>query len=482
MSTPRLQAVRGGAEPAKPESARVVEQLDPRSPEARLNALLHAPTIAATADGAMLAAGEIDGAPVLAFATDFARQGGALGYDGCTAIARGIDEAVRRGVPVVGIWHSGGARLNEGVASLDGVAKVFQAMTNASGRIPQLSLVLGAAAGGAAYGPALTDLVVMGPDAKIFVTGPDVVRQVTGEDVTGEVLGGPVTHGRSGVAHITEATDELALARIRDLTGLLAKPRKALAAFPEDDEFFSNFLPPNRRRAYDVRPLVGRLLDQHSPQVELQPTWARNIVTTLGRLAGRSVGVIANNPLRMGGCLDALSAEKASRFVRMCDAFGVPLVVVVDVPGYLPGVRQEHEAVVRRGAKLLHAFAAARVPRVTLVTRKAYGGAYIAMNSRGLGATAVLAWPTAEMGVMGAPAAIKILKRREIAAVPEGPERVALEERLAAEYELQTAGLSSALEMGAVDQVIDPATSRRMLARALSIAPDRRGAHGNIPL
>jgi acetyl-CoA/propionyl-CoA carboxylase carboxyl transferase subunit len=322
----------------------------------------------------------------------------------------------------------------------------------------------------------------MGPQGKIFVTGPDVVRSVTGEDVTADVLGGPITHGKSGVAHITEATDEDALRRIRELTGLLAKPRKALAAFPEDDPRFAEFLPAERRRAYDVRPLVRMLLDARDPQVELQPTWARNIVTTLGRLGGRSVGVIANNPLRMGGCLDALSAEKASRFVRMCDAFGVPLVVVVDVPGYLPGVRQEHEAVVRRGAKLLHAFAAARVPRVTLVTRKAYGGAYIAMNSRGLGATAVYAWPTAEIGVMGAPAAIKILKRREIAAAPEGPERDAVEVQLAAEYERETGGLAAAVDLGVVDKVIDPATTRRVLARALAIAPDRRGAHSNIPL
>jgi len=444
--------------------------------------LLHEPTIAAAADGVLLAAGEVEGAPVLAFATDFARQGGALGFEGCGAIARGIDEAVRRGVPVVGIWHSGGARLNEGVASLDGVAKVFKAMTAASGRVPQLSLVLGAAAGGAAYGPALTDLVVMGPAGRIFVTGPDVVRAVTFEDVTAEDLGGPVTHSKSGVAHIAEESDEAALARIKELTGLFARPRKALAAFPDDDPAFAEFLPQERRRAYDVRPLVRMLLDARDPQVELQAKWARSIVTTLGRLGGRSVGVIANNPLRMGGCLDALSAEKAARFVRMCDAFGVPLVVVVDVPGYLPGVRQEHEAVVRRGAKLLHAFAAAKVPRVTLITRKAYGGAYIAMNSRGLGATAVFAWPTAEMGVMGAPAAVGILSRRVLNAIEDPIERAAEQERLAEQYERETGGLQAAVDLGAVDRVIEPAATRRAIARALAIAPDRRGAHRNIPL
>ena len=457
------------------------ERLDPRSPQARLEALLDAPEMGWAADGVVLAAGAIDGAPVLAYATDVARQGGALGREGCAAIARGIDEGVRRGVPVVGIWHSGGARLGEGVASLDGVAKVFAAMTGASGRIPQLSLVLGAAAGGAAYGPALTDLVVMGPAGRVFVTGPDVVRTVTGESVSSLDLGGPVTHGKSGVAHVTAPSDEAAMARIRELTGLLARPRRVLAAFPDDDPELGALLPDNPRRAYDVRPLVRRLFDG-GREVELQPAWARNIVTTLGRLAGRTVGVVAKNPLRMGGCLDAASAEKAARFVRMCDAFGVPLVVVVDVPGYLPGVRQEHEAVVRRGAKLLHAFAACRVPRVTLVTRKAYGGAYIAMNSRGLGATSVLAWPTAEIGVMGASAAVGILSRRALAAVEDPAERAAEQLRLAAAYESSVGGLSAAVSLGAVDRVIAPASTRRALARALSIAADRRGAHGNIPL
>lgn len=460
---------------------RVSERLDPRSPQARLEALLDDPETAEAADGVLLAAGSIGGAPVMAYATDVGRQGGALGREGCGAIARGIGAAVRRGVPVVGIWHSGGARLGEGVASLDGVARVFAAMTAASGRVPQLSLVVGAAAGGAAYGPALTDVVVMGPQGRVFVTGPDVVRSVTGEDVTAEELGGPATHARSGVAHLVAGTDEEAVERIRELTGLFARPRRALAAFPDDDPELGALLPSDPRRAYDVRPLVRRVLD-HGPQVELQAGWARNVVTSVGRLAGRTVGVVANNPLRMGGCLDAPSAEKAARFVRMCDAFGIPLVVLVDVPGYLPGVRQEHEGVVRRGAKLLHAFAACRVPRVTLVTRKAYGGAYIAMNGRGLGATSVLAWPTAQIGVMGASAAVGILSRRALAAIEDPASRAAEQDRLAAEYESTVGGLSAAVALGAVDRVIDPAATRRALARALAIAPDRRGAHGNIPL
>lgn len=468
--------------PAPPLLAHAVttERIDPRSPYARLDALLDDMAVTATADGVVVASGEIDGAPVLAYATDPAVQGGALGAHGCVAIARGIDAAVRRAVPIVGVWHSGGARLGEGVASLDGVARVFTAMTAASGRVPQLSLVLGAAAGGAAYGPALTDVVVMGPVGRVFVTGPDVVRAVTGEDVGAEELGGPATHAKSGVAHVIEPTEEAALARTRQLTGLLARPRVALAPFPEDDPEMAGVLPADPRRAYDVHPLVRRLLDDEP--AELHGGWARNMVTSLGRLAGRTVGVVANNPLRMGGCLDAPSAEKAARFVRMCDAFGVPLVVVVDVPGYLPGVRQEHEAVVRRGAKLLHAFAAARVPRVTLVTRKAYGGAYIAMNSRGLGATAVLAWPTAEMGVMGASAAVGILHRRALAAVADEGERATERRRLAADYERTTGGLAAAVDLGVVDRVIDPPSTRRALARALTLAPDRRGLHGNIPL
>src|SRR5690606_13014690 len=232
-------------------------------------------------------------------------------------------------------------------------------------------------------------------------------------------------------------------------------------------------------RAYDVKPLINGLLD--APGIELHPQWAPNIVTTLGRIGGRTVGVIANNPMRLGGCLDAASAEKAARFVRMCDAFGVPLVVVVDVPGYLPGVGQEHDGVVRRGAKLLHAFAEASVPRVTLVTRKAYGGAYIAMNARALGATKVFAWPTAQIAVMGAVAAVRILKRRELAAAPE-EERSALEAKFAEEHQRIAGGLDRALALGVVDEVIEPTHTRGAIAKALAQATPARGAHGNIPL
>jgi acetyl-CoA/propionyl-CoA carboxylase carboxyl transferase subunit len=248
-----------------------------------------------------------------------------------------------------------------------------------------------------------------------------------------------------------------------------------------EDRHLADFLPESRKRAYDVHPLVEHLLDGPETAVELHPRWAPNITTTLGRFGGRTVGVIANNPLRLGGCLDSASAEKAARFVRMCDAFGVPLVVLVDVPGYLPGVGQEWDGVVRRGAKLLHAFAEATVPRVTLVTRKAYGGAYIAMNSRSLGATRVFAWPGAQVAVMGAVAAVRILHRRRLAEVAEDA-RAQVEAELAAEHEVLAGGLPRAVEIGVIDEVVEPEGTRSALARAMADAPAVRGAHGNIPL
>jgi len=416
---------------------------------------------------------------VVAFASDPRVQGGAMGTAGCAAIVGAYAEALSRGVPIVGLWHSGGARLAEGVASLHAVGTVFAAMTQASGQVPQISVVLGPAAGGAAYGPALTDIVILSGRGRIFVTGPDVVRSVTGEDVDMERLGGPEPHSRrSGVVHIVTETDAEALNRARLLAAMLSDQGK----ITEDDTAghdLSGVLPESARRAYDVHLLTGRLLD--TPGIELHPRWAPNIVTILGRLAGRTVGVVASNPMRLGGCLDAASAEKAARFVRMCDAFGVPLVVLVDVPGYLPGVGQEWDGVVRRGAKLLHAFAEATVPRVTLVTRKAYGGAYIAMNSRALGATRVFAWPDAEVAVMGAVAAVRILHRRTLASVPPGQLHEA-ETQLAAEHEATAGGLRRALDLGVIDAIIEPGQTRRELARAIAEAPQLKGTHANIPL
>jgi acetyl-CoA/propionyl-CoA carboxylase carboxyl transferase subunit len=392
---------------------------DPRDPLARLENLFDpgttVPLHARDKSGVLAASGNIDGVRTIAYCSDATVMGGAMGVDGCKHLVKAIDTAIEEESPIVGLWHSGGARLAEGVEALHAVGLVFEAMVRASGLIPQISVVLGFAAGGAAYGPALTDVVIMAPEGRVFVTGPDVVRSVTGEQVDMVSLGGP-----------------------------------------DNVEGESSF-------------------------EELQGNYARSIVTGFGRMAGRTVGVIANNPLRLGGCLNSESAEKAARFVRLCNAFGVPLVVVVDVPGYLPGVSMEWEGVVRRGAKLLHAFAEATVPRVTVVTRKIYGGAYIAMNSRALGATAVFAWPNSEVAVMGAKAAVGILHKRALAAAPDD-EREALHDRLAAEHEAIAGGVDRAVEIGVVDEEIDPAKTRSIVTAALASAPSVRARHKNIPL
>lgn len=460
------------------------EDLDPRSPRARLAAFfddgIFTPITPEDDRGVLSAVGHAHGTPVVAFATDPTVQGGAMGNEGCRAIVTAYDRAFADSSPVVGLWHSGGARLREGVASLDGVGRVFAAMTRASGKVPQISIVLGPAAGGAAYGPALTDIVILGPAGRIFVTGPEVVRSVTGEDVDMDRLGGPEPHGRrSGVVHITTDSEREALDRGRSLASMLGHQGSLdLSAVIDTD--LGAVLPDSSRRAYDVHPLVEAFVDEGTFE-ELHARWAPNIVVGLGRLGGRTVGMVANNPLRLGGCLDSASAEKAARFVRMCDAFAVPLVVLVDVPGYLPGVGQEWEGVVRRGAKLLHAFAECVTPRVTVVTRKAYGGAYVAMNSASLGATRVYAWPQAEVAVMGAVAAIRILHRRRLAEVPEDA-RAQVELELAAEHEVISGGIDRAVEMGVVDEVVEPSVTRSTVAKVLLDTPGVRGAHGNIPL
>jgi acetyl-CoA/propionyl-CoA carboxylase carboxyl transferase subunit len=458
--------------------------LTPISPaslaSSRLYRLLDDSTPIEEAEGVVVMSGSVSGTPVVAFATDSSIQGGALGIDGCRAIAEATDLAVRSGVPIIGIWHSGGARLREGVGALDAVAKVFAAQTRASGRVPQISVVLGPAAGGAAYGPALTDIVVLGPEGRVFVTGPDVVRRVTGEDVDMLRLGGPEPHGRrSGVVHVVTDSDDEALDTAARLAVLLqAQGAIDLGRFPSRPDP-SRTLPEELRRAYDMRKVVTDVLDE--PGLELQANWAPNVLTVLGRLGGRTVGVVANNPLRLGGCLDAASGEKAARFVRMCDAFGVPLLFLVDVPGYLPGVGQEWDGVVRRGAKLLHAYAAASVPRVTVVVHKSYGGAYIAMGSRGLGADAVFAWPGAQIDVMGAPAAVEILHRRELATL-EGDDRADAVIRLADAHTAETGGLQRAVDCGVVDAVIDPADTRARVAAVIAAARPVRGLNANIPL
>ncbi|WP_229072283.1 carboxyl transferase domain-containing protein [Actinoplanes sp. DH11] len=455
----------------------------PHDPEQRLRTFFDRGTLRLLAprddSGVLHARGEADGTPVIAFATDATRMGGALGTGGCLRIVEATDRAVRDRVPVVGLWHSGGARLAEGVVALDGVGQVFAAMVRASGRVPQLSVVLGPAAGGAAYGPALTDIVIMSAAGRIFATGPTMLHGATGERVDQERLGGPEPHGsRSGVAHVTTADDHTALAEARRLVRLLGRQGRIS---PDDvpPGRLDTLIPASTDRVYDAVPVVRALLDE--PGVELHDRWAPNVVTTLGRFGGRTVGVVANNPIRLGGCLDAAGAEKAARFVRMCDALGVPLIVLVDAPGYLPGVDQEWDGLVRRGAKLVHAFAEAVVPRVTVVTRRAYGGAFLAMNSRALGATAVFAWPDAEIAVTGAGAAVEVLHGRRLAGTPPA-ERAALREELIAEQDMLGGGVHRALEIGVVDAVIRPAETRRRIAEAIAAAPAGRGEHGNIPL
>ncbi|WP_291412006.1 acyl-CoA carboxylase subunit beta [Actinophytocola sp.] len=463
---------------------------DPRAPLTRLGRLLdpgstevlHEPDrVAVTA-----ARGYVGGERVVAFCTDATIKGGAIGIEECRRITRTIDLAAAEGAPVVGLWHSAGAKLADGVEAMHGIGQIFRSMVRHSGKVPQISVVLGPAAGGAAYGPALTDIVIMAPDAKVFITGPDVVRSVTGEEIDMVGLGGPEAHARkSGVTHMVAESEQDAYDRTRGLVTLLGRPGSFDPASTGPQMDLRTLLPASPRRAYDVKPLVAAMLDQADGFLELQPKWAPNMVVGFGRLCGGTVGVIANNPLRKAGCLDSLSAEKASRFVRMCDGYGIPLLVLVDVPGYLPGVGQEWGGVVRRGAKLLYAFAEASVPRVTLVTRKSYGGAYIAMNSRSLGATAVYAWPEAEVAVMGAESAVGILYRKRLAAAADD-EREALRATLVEEQQRTAGGLDRGIALGVVDEIIDPGTTRWRLASAFADAyafGDRpRGTHGNIPL
>ena len=457
---------------------------DPRDPQLRIERLLDPSTIELLtprdSSGMIAATGAIKGNRVVVFASDATIQGGALGVEGARVIVSAYREAMATQLPIIGLWHSGGARLRDGVSSLNAFGEVFQSIILASGKIPQLSLVLGPTAGGGAYGPAMTDVVVLAPEGRIFVTGPDVVKSVTGEKVDMEGLGGPDAHRKnSGLAHLIAHTEDEAFEMTRDLASLFADQGHINAKL--DDFDLAPLVAATNRRAYEVTPLVNAILDTDGERLELLKMWAENMTTTLGRLGGRTVGVIANNPQHLGGVLDSSASEKAARFVRTCDAFGIPLIVIADVPGFLPGAGQEWEGAVRRGAKLLHAFGEAVVPRVTLITRRAYGGAYVAMNSKSLGATKVLAWPDAEVSVMGAVAAVRVLHRRLLADLP-ADQRESMELELAAEHEKVSGGVARAIEIGAVDEIVQPQHSRRVIAEAIALAPHRRGNHGNIPL
>jgi acetyl-CoA carboxylase carboxyltransferase component len=436
-------------------------------------------------DGVIGAMGRVDGRPIACFAQDPSYLGGSLGEAHADTICRVLEQAGRARVPVVGFVESAGARLQEGVAALSGYGRIFKAHTVLSGQVPQISVICGASAGGGSYAPALTDIVVMTKQASMFLTGPGVVREVTGEDVDGTTLGGPRVHDRNGVCQIIAEGDLDAAWLVRDLLDYLpqhagARPQRWPTVDPPGTLPDAS-VPDEARKVYDVRDVLRTLVDG-GRVLELNARWARNVVTAYARIDGRSVGIVANQPKFLGGALNADAACKAARFVNSCDAFGLPLVVLVDTPGFLPGKAQEAGGVIRHGAKLVHAFAAASVPRVTVVLRKAFGGAFIAMNSRELGADLVLAWPRAQMGVMGPKQAVDLVHRREIAAADD-PQRA--RDRFADRYAAEHLTAASAAAEGVVDEIVAPSETRTRLMGALRTlsTPERpvRPAR-NIPL
>lgn len=421
----------------------------------------------APGDGVVGATGLVAGRPIAAYAQDGTFFGGSLGERHADTVVRVLQTAGRARIPVVAFVESGGARMQEGTAALAGYGRIFRESVALGGLVPQISVVSGASAGGGAYSPALTDLIVMTEDASMFLTGPGIVREALGEEIDAASLGGPRVHERNGVCHLVEHDEAAAAVRVRDLLGYLPSatgdplPRvQSLAPLLSDP---GAAVPVEPRRAYDVREALAGLVDGPS-LLELCPRWARNVVTALARIDGRPVGVVANQPRYLGGVLDAAGSEKAARFVRFCDSFGLPLVVIVDTPGFMPGSRQEQAGVIRHGASLVRAFAAARVPKLTVVLRKSYGGAYITMNSRDLGADLVLAWPSAELGIMSARAAVGIVNRRELRAAPDAEAERA---RLADAYADEHLRAEAAAAEGFVDEIVEPAHTRARLTGAL---------------
>jgi acetyl-CoA carboxylase carboxyltransferase component len=443
-------------------------------------------------DGVVTGFGTIDGRRVAVFSQDFTVYGGSLGEAFAEKLVKLMDLAAQYGIPVIGINDSAGARIQEGVEGLAGYGEVFYRNVRLSGVVPQISAIAGPCAGGAVYSPAMTDFVAMVEGVgQMFITGPDVIRTVTGEEVTHEELGGAVAHMRhSGVAHLVAADEDELNAQLRALLSFLPSNNLEDPPWfaPDDDPEreapeLDTIAPEASAKPYDMHDVLSAVLDD-GEFFEIQAGYAPNIICGFGRLDGHAIGVVANQPRHLAGTIDIAASEKAARFVRTCDAFNVPLVVFVDVPGFLPGIEQEHEGIIRRGSKLLFAFAEATVPRITVITRKAYGGAYVVMNSKHIGADFAIAWPTAEIAVMGPEAAVGLVFRRELA---EADDPAAKRAELVANYEDRFASPWQAAGRGYIDDVIAPRQTRPWLIRALALARSKRVAtpprkHGNIPL
>ncbi|MEV6942984.1 acyl-CoA carboxylase subunit beta [Streptomyces sp. NPDC051172] len=442
-------------------------------------------------DGVVTGWGTVHGRTVFVYAHDFRIFGGALGEAHATKIHKIMDMAITAGAPLVSLNDGAGARIQEGVSALAGYGGIFQRNTKASGVIPQISVMLGPCAGGAAYSPALTDFVFMVRDtSQMFITGPDVVKAVTGEEISHDGLGGADVHAQtSGVCHFAYADEETCIAEVRYLLSLLPQNNhESPPAVRSDDPpgrrspALLDLVPADGNRPYDMTKVIEEIVDD-GEYLEVHERWARNIICALGRLDGQVVGIVANQPQVLAGVLDIGASEKAARFVQFCDAFNIPLVTLLDVPGFLPGVAQEHGGIIRHGAKLLHAYCNATVPRVSVVLRKAYGGAYIVMDSQSIGADLAYAWPTNEIAVMGADGAANVVFRRQIAEA-EDPE--AMRARMVREYRAELMHPYYAAERGLVDDVIDPTETRAVLARSLAALctkhadlPPRK--HGNPP-
>ena len=443
-------------------------------------------------DAVVTGYGRVEGRQVFAFSQDFTVFGGSLSEVVSQKICKIMDLAAKTGCPLVGINDSGGARIQEGASSLAAYGDIFLRNTLYSGVMPQISVIMGPAAGGAVYSPAITDFVFMVKETgQMYITGPDVIKAVTGEDVTHEQLGGAISHAtRSGVTHFIYDTEEECLAEVRHLLSFLPSNNledppltRTVDSPTRTDPDLRYLVPDDANRSYDMRSVIDRIVDDEE-FMEVHQNFAPNILVGFGRLNGRAVGIVGNQPAYLAGVLDINASTKAARFVRFCDCFNIPLITLVDVPGFMPGVEQEYGGIIRHGAKLIFAYAEATVPKITVITRKAYGGAYIVMSSKHLRADVNLAWPSAEIAVMGADGAINIIFREQISQ-SENPERT--RQQLAAEYQEQFTNPLVAANRGYLDDVIDPADTRRRIIKALDMLQNKRDSlpakkHGNIPL